>query len=287
MSTVIKLKGTFDNPNLPVLTSEGLKSGFYGKYINALATHDYTLTADQKTAVEAFVDYLAANDLFSHIQTIFPFIGSSTNVDAAKVPLVGDVELNFADSFDSFSFDNDNMIVGLTGTPAVTSLKLADVQPKEDFLGVAFSTNKIATTESYTDRLMNFDTNFQVRLQADKIQVYVRTSSGLTTLVGSDAIDGEVKAAAGSFYGLLAVGGGKYVRYASKSTSVSYSGGNYGYTVAKTSTDLAKSLSSTTSYDVAGVFTSITFFKDMITKEQAKLYMDGLKAFMTALGRNV
>ena len=303
MSTVTKIKGTFDNDKLPVLTSEGLKNYYYGKYINGLAGQGYTLTVSQKTAVENFINFLTENNLIKYIQTIFPFIGNSANPKGAKVPMIGDKLLDFADNYDGLVYDSTD-IIGINKNPKVDTLKLGDVQPDKNLVGAAFSLNKKSTSGAtdYNDRFMLFsDSAYNLRLQSgnpvsahvtDKFCMYYRlASSGNSgTSVINDGYTDAQREAAGSWYGMnifknpagycrvFDIGG--VVKGADSTTYSTYA-------PALTDADLQSTLIANTTFTNINALTSITFFKDIMTYDEGVAYISALKTFITALGRHV
>lgn len=289
MSTVTKIKGVIDNPNLPVITDEGLQPYYYGVFINNLSNQDYAMNSRQKVAVKVFLDYLMDNGLLDYIQTIYPFICSQENVNGAKVPLIGNALLDFNSSFNSFDV-REGEIIGITGMPAVSSLKLSDVQPN-DFVGGAISFNKTATTDSgnWNNVVAGFNSTEEIyafKYQNNKLIIKARKDAG--TLIGYQATDSLDKSSAGSVYMLACFGDGKYCRYAKTNNSSSLDSGSASTTppVAMTESDMNATLQATSSWSRVQTLTSMTFFKRMLTKEQAKVYVTGLEAFMTALGRN-
>ena len=287
MSTVTKIKGVIDNPNLPVITDEGLQPYHYGVFVNNLSEQDYVMNSRQKVAVKMFLDYLMDNELLDYIQTIYPFICSQENVNGAKVPLIGNALLDFNSSFNSFDVRGGE-IIGITGMPAVSSLKLSDVQPN-DFVGCAISFNKTATTDSgnWNNVIAGFNSTEEIyafKYQNNKVIIKARNNAD--TLIGYQATDSLDKSGAGSVYMLACFGDGKCCRYAKTNNSSSLASGSTASPVAMTESDMNATLQATASWSKVQTLTSMTFFKRMLTKEQAKAYMTGLEAFMTALGRN-
>lgn len=280
MSTITKIKGVIDNPNLPVITPEGLVNPIYGKFVNSLSEQDYTLTPAQSEAVKAFTNVIADNELAEYIQTIFPFIGSQSNPNGAKVPLFGDALFDFPSNFDGFSYEN-GVINGITKCPAIGTLQLSDVQYADDFVGAAYSFIK-SQGKGSNNRLFQFGTQFQVRYQ-DKFGIYCRVSSGFSTLYAGDAFDKENITGHICLSGLF--GDDKYVRCAIIGDDVSAAGGGKEASIAISSADMSNTLSANT-WDVVSRLNCIVFFKKMMTKEQLTTFMTALDTFMTSLGRD-
>jgi len=116
------------------------------------------------------------------------------------------------------------------------------------------------------------------------VQIKARNDAG--TLIPYQANDGLDKSGAGSVILLACFGEGKYCRYAKTNSSSSVASGPTKTPVAMTETDMNTTLHATSSWSRVQTLTSMTFFKRMLTKEQANAYVTGLEAFMTALGRN-
>lgn len=285
MSTVTKIKGTFNNPNLPILTDEGLVNYYYGLYINNLAECEFELSASQKAAVKAFVDYLADNELIGYIQLMFPFIGSSTNVLAANVPVIGNVKLGFASDFNKIAL-NGTDIVGVTQIPSMSTITLEDAQPVGNLYGAAISINKNANvTAQY--KVISFNNKYQIRVSDNKITFYGYFSDSESYTV--HALNNGLSniSDAGSVYYLGIYQNGKYVRYAEKASEVSQAVGTTPVRPAIQAADVASPVTTADNFSTSSILTSLTFFNTLLSKEQATLYMHGLKTFMTALGRNV
>lgn len=284
MSTITRIKGVIDNPNLPVISPEGLVNPIYGKYINDLAEQDYVLTTAQSTAIKAFINTISDNELVDYIQTLYPFIGSEANPNAAKVPIFGDVLFDFADTFDGISYSN-GIINGITKCPAIDTFKLSDIQTKTNFVGVACSIVKSQGT-SGTDKLINFGSKYQIRYQ-NKLGVYCRRVDGTyNTSFASDSLD---KSGAGylSLAGIFDAANGKYARYAKMDGQTSAAGGSATYTISISNDDMNETLSVPGSWETVQRLNCIVIFKETMTKEPLSLFMEALDTLMTALGRNV
>ena len=126
MTTVTKFKGVIDNNSLPVLTPEGLLPYWEGKFVNRLSELDYTLSTTQKNATETFLEEIAEEEVVNTVRSFWPFIGSSDNIAAAKVPLIGEKNYDFGDSFTDISYNVNQEIIGLTSVPNIESLNIMD-----------------------------------------------------------------------------------------------------------------------------------------------------------------
>lgn len=114
MSTVTKLKGLFNNPNLPVLTEEGLLPFYLGKYVQALKAVNFFLSDAQKEAIATFTEKLTEIGAADYVKAFYPFIGSRSNTAAAGVPLIAGDVVEFPSYFSHFAYDQDDNIIGLT-----------------------------------------------------------------------------------------------------------------------------------------------------------------------------
>lgn len=126
MTTVTKFKGVIDNSSLPILTPEGLLPYWEGRFVNRLSELDYTLSTTQRNAVKTFLVEISEDEVVNTIRAFWPFIGSSDNIAAAKVPLIGEKNYDFGDSFTSISYNVNQEIIGLTDIPAIPSLNVMD-----------------------------------------------------------------------------------------------------------------------------------------------------------------
>ena len=166
MSTITRIKGMIDNTSLPIITETGLVQYWFGYYINALADKGYTLTQTQHDAVDAFINTLTQDDIIDAVKLFYPFIGTKANTAAAKVPLIGYKEFNFGSSFDGFQYNVSDEIVGITKTPAITSLKTSDFCNSECFvMGVSYHKKDTSASPSSTaiDRVINTNNGIQFR----------------------------------------------------------------------------------------------------------------------------
>lgn len=293
MTTITRIKGVIDNPELPVIIAGGLENFYYGKFVNGLDKQGYYMTTAQQNAVKDFINYLQDNELIEYIQTIFPLIGNSTNVNAAKVPIIGDKLLDFPVDFSGFTFDSSNNIVGIDSMPAINSVKMSDVQPNDALFGAAVSLNKDATPSfDFYARIFDFDGSYHLRYQKynnkEYFAIYGRGDGTLQLCITTnDQLD---KTAAGSAYAMAIYESpdGQYVRYMNfNEATASLSGSSSSRKPTPTSADLAKTITASSAVSPVTAWTSFTFFNKMMTKSQSVLYMQGLKTFIEALGKNI
>lgn len=300
MSTITRIKGVIDNPNLPVISPEGLVNPIYGKYINDLAEQGFSLTSAQSTAVKAFVETITSNELADYILAFYPFIGSQSNINGAKVPIFGGKLFDWDDdSFDGFDFDLNGNIIGYNKPFAVPSVKVSDIVPENSdghFLGVGYSINKKNTEGGVsTNRVLSFGTKLQVRLQGSSgrpvFNLYYYDAKGVRTThnANNSSISESTIQGAGSFYSAFVVTANGLCRYANmgNETSVSRESTMSAYPDIIADFDEPINAQDTSFADINQV-TSLIFFKSLVsTKNQMTTIMEAVKTLMTALGRNV
>lgn len=291
MSTQTKIKGIIVNDDLPILTSDGLVSKAYIDYVEALAGKGYTMNATQKSAVSAFLASLSEYGLTEYILTMFPFICSATKRSALSVPLIGSVNYgNVSDAWPG-AVVSDGEVIGVNQDVTSSLVTLGSVLPSVDFLGAAVSFKKDATNEAgeYLDRILNFGSKLNIRLQRTVTGDYVRfyypqdATSNYTTI---PAPSGGISDAGNGFALAMFRNPLGYVRYFKFNNGVVSDGSEIGdfrpprYVAA----DMSATISSAGNSEHA-TWTSITTFKKLMSAEQAERYMQILETFMTALGR--
>lgn len=89
MTSVIKMKASVDNTNLPILNEDGTISNYYiGRFKSALLSVGYELPQAKETALNAFIDDGLSKGWIDYVDYILPFIGDSDHPKAAFAPLV-------------------------------------------------------------------------------------------------------------------------------------------------------------------------------------------------------
>lgn len=289
MTKIIKINRSLNNINLPVLTENGLENYYYAKFVANLSRQSYTMTETQDTSMKAFFSNLANNGIADYIQAIFPFMGTSENVNAAKVAMYSDSLFDFPANFNGIVYDNGT-IVGISKTPAISTLKLSDVQPTGTFTGVAYSFNKSATeTTTNNDKLLNFNNKYQIRLQNNDITIYARQDNGNYSTMGGGSPLPNFEDAGSVYMAFLQNNSEssqthlKYQEMGEMVRIVSKTGGR----TELSSDDASSTLSSTSSYSVVDVLTSVVFFKKMIPEDKLALFVNEWKALVSALGKTV
>lgn len=164
MSTLTKFNGLIDNPNLPILTTQGLIDQQIGGFLFRLEEQGYTITQQEINAITTFINTIRNHpdygDMSSYVRAVYPFIGDRNNPSAAKVGIYSDTLFNFSDSFDSFAFDANNKIQGITATPA-GALKLGDVA-EEKFMDISFVLKKPQTSSQSNLDFFRFGSTEQI-----------------------------------------------------------------------------------------------------------------------------
>jgi hypothetical protein len=282
MSTITRIKGNIDNVSFPILTEDGLKSYFLGKFENGLSQYGYYLNASQESAIETFVNGCQEIGVVDSISAMFPFVGNSTCKNAAKVPIFGDIMFDFADSFSDLDYLANNNIKGITRTPS-TSIKVSDVY-KSNCVGTAVSFSKINSTNiTYNDKLVEFTIDVHTRFN-NRIGIYCRDNAGLNPHVAADDLSN--KATSGTIHAMMICEGNKYVFAIEKGGSSESKSGTFSTTtIGLNETDMNLSMTRVDAWDVVETLTSLTFFDKIVTKEVASAYIALVKQLMSALGR--
>lgn len=183
MSTLTKFNGQINNPNLPILTSNGLVDQQIGGFLFRLEEQGYTVTQQEINAITTFINTIRNHpdygDMSSYVRAVYPFIGDRNNPSAAKVGIYSDTLFDFSDSFDSFAFDGNDKIQGITATPA-GALKLGDVA-EEKFMDISFVLKKPQTSSQSNLDFFRFGSTEQIgyRLSDYKLNIRFRRN-GIT-----------------------------------------------------------------------------------------------------------
>lgn len=186
MSTLTKFNGLIDNPNLPILTTQGLIDQQIGGFLFRLEEQGYTITQQEINAITTFINTIRNHpdygDMSSYVRAVYPFIGDRNNPSAAKVGIYSDTLFNFSDSFDSFAFDANNKIQGITATPA-GALKLGDVA-EEKFMDIVFAVKKPQTVSQSDIDIFRFGTSEQIgyRLADYKLNIRFRKNGVVSNM---------------------------------------------------------------------------------------------------------
>lgn len=294
MSTITRIKGEINNPNFPVLTADGLKSYYYGKYVNALAELGFTLSATQDAAIETFLNTIMDNEVMQFVKCMYPLIGTTSVPLAANVPLIGDKSFGLPSDFDGFVYDG-NAIRGYNKLPAVATLKVKDFADGNNAVGMAVTLNKASSTNvtSFLDRLLSFDdSSLQIRLQKQsgstaRFTYYCMMHSGSKTYISANtgALDTD---AAGTLIGAWMFAGDPYYsRWVKIGTTVSKAKGtDISNWPALSNADMEQPMIATTpAYTCVNYVSTITAFQGRPSVTQLTVYMEALEALITALGK--
>lgn len=149
MGTLIKIKAEVVNPELPVITEQGILPYYTGVYVNKLAEKGVTLTQTEINAVTAFINSLIEADVIDKIGTFYPYIGNP------NVPLIGSKEYVYDDV--TPSNENLNFVSGkLRGYKKLLStngVKLGDLAATD--FGVMFGGSMITKVPSNDVSVIN------------------------------------------------------------------------------------------------------------------------------------
>ena len=186
MSTLTKFNGQINNPNLPILTSNGLVDQQIGGFLFRLEEQGYTVTQQEINAITTFINTIRNHpdygDMTSYVRAVYPFIGDNNNPSAAKVAIYSNTLFDFSDSFNSFAFDENNRIQGITATPA-GALKLSDIA-EDKFMDVLFAVKKPQTSSQSTIDIFRFGTSEQIgyRLADYKLNIRFRRNNVISNV---------------------------------------------------------------------------------------------------------
>lgn len=118
MATVTKLKAEITNINLPILGNDGNIYNYYvGKYINKMFELGVSLTTDEISTLNAFIENGINNGWIDKVMYFMPFIGDENIPLSGLIPLIDKVGGNYippVDTISSTSFLYSNgKIIGL------------------------------------------------------------------------------------------------------------------------------------------------------------------------------
>lgn len=292
MSTLTKFKGIIDNPSLYVLTRNGLVDQLLGNFILLLEGNGYSLTPSEQIAVTNLVTAIRSNDMVSDIRMIWPFIGDSEHLSAAKVPLFSDKMFDFYDNFNSFDIV-DGKIHGLTKTPAISSLKLSDVADT-NFISAAFAIKKPLTTSANSMEMFRFGDSAGkgYYMAAHKLNLNYRSSTKGVINYNFSNSNSSPNDAGMCYYMSCAKDNGStglYTKGDKKGNDTSHASSgsgssSYPFDVSFSSSDLNASLSEKT-YPSGYSLSCIVVLKERIGSDKAKTLLDIMNQFMVDLGR--
>ena len=300
MSTVTKIKGVIDNYSLPVITPEGLLPYWQGVFVNKLAEKNYTLSTRQKNAVSTFLSEIAEDDVINAVRYLWPFIGNNATPDAAKVPLIGNKDFDFGDSFTDISYNVNNEIIGLTDIPAIASLNtmdfcndkcinIASSQIVKPLSSMASPNGKGCYPVVLESAAMQFRA-IQYNSDVYNLGVYTRATAFTTTALPENMDDG------GNYYAMFGFNDHSttpyYNRYAkinngaAKRASASDTTRTY---TPPTSEDAEKTLTSPNDAQKAflNTLTGLVVFNRILSVGEMDIFMNAWKKMNIALGKEV
>ena len=118
MATVTKLKAEITNINLPILGDDGNIYNYYvGKYTNKMLELGVSLTTDETSALNVFIENGINNGWIDKVMYFMPFIGRETKPLSGLVPLIDKVGGDYTPSVDTVASKNflysNGKIIGL------------------------------------------------------------------------------------------------------------------------------------------------------------------------------
>lgn len=104
MATVTRLKAAVNNKNLPILGSDGNLYNYYvGKYINKMSELGVSLTTNETSALNAFIEDGINNGWINKVMYFMPFIGDENIPLSGLIPLIDNVGGDYTPSVDTIS----------------------------------------------------------------------------------------------------------------------------------------------------------------------------------------
>lgn len=142
MGTLIKMKAEVVNPELPIITEQGILPYYTGVYVNKLAEKGITLTRAEINAVTAFINSLIKANVIDKIGTFYPYLGNP------NVPLIGSKEYVYDDVTPSnVNLDFvDGKLRGYKKLLSTNDVKLGDLAATD--FGVMFGGSMITKVPS-------------------------------------------------------------------------------------------------------------------------------------------
>lgn len=302
MSTITKIKGVITNYGLPVVTSEGLLPYWQGRFINRLAEQRYELSSSQKEAIHAFLISVAEEDCVNDIRSLWPFIGNRENTKAAKVPLIGEKLFDFDDrNFSDIEYNTSGEIVGITSTPAVSTLTAMDFCD-EHCINIGTSLIKPITSSQVSAMvrpIVTQNNGVQYRsLQINVTQgnsrfgVYCRSNMQTegdlyySTFVSENIHD------AGNLYTIFGFNNKTTTPYYNRMCNMNgierYTAGlDYDPSYLPPTEETANGTLIPLSYGINCTITGLVVFNKILTRDKIKIFTDAWKQMNFALGKEV
>lgn len=314
MGTLIRMKAEVVNPELPVITEQGILPYYTGVYVNRLAEKGVTLTQTEINAITAFINSLIDADLIDKIGTFYPFIGN------VNVPLLGNRELEFADvtSANTKLDFVENKLRGIKAFDRMDNVKLSDLA-NSDF-GVMFGGSAILATPTTMPSSPNLtmisirDKQYNTNIPSIQYRMsgivaspndykFVlcdyydpNDDSNNVTFRMNPAIEKSNDQHNFSFtHGFTNVAPPYSTGFKEYNRTVNRDGINIANTAAADTTSYIHSenigdftinnTSINTGYDA--VITTLSFFNEIVTKEVSKAFVDALDTFTAAVGKTV
>lgn len=299
MGTLIRMKAEVNNPELPVVTEQGILPYYTGIYVNNLADNGITLTQTEINAVTAFVNTLKDANVLDKIDTFYPFIGD------ANIPLIGNKELGFTD----ITSANTNLdfvsgkLRGIKGQNTMQNVKYKDLTTfnKGVIIGGSMITKTPTSHPSNAGTWIRFITSagntpaLQCRLQFSDVWRFriSQIASSTNNAIFNPAIpDSNVQNNYSFVYGIV---NDSYSTEALKSNE----------TLIKNNTILSNSVNSTflsslpqtdfREYYIGSVdenaidrvVTTLAFFNEILSAPMSKAFCEALDTFTAAVGKTV
>lgn len=298
MGTLIRMKAEVKNPELPVITEQGILPYYEGVFVNRLAEQGFTLSAGQKTAIEAF--FTSIGGLTEVVRYYWPFIGNSSNVKAAKVPLIGSKLFDYSDGMTGFKYNGSNDIIGLTFGPTVISLNTMDFCSDDCcVMAASFVKDSAIVSISGPQNLINCGNALQFRSNSTPVSGSIRPaifSKAYNATYPANIFQMGVAPDnyndAGNTYILLGISSDKkYCRYAKTNDGTALrqseplaSMATYGPVA---TADRTKTLSPIDSTGYVSGLSGLVVFSRILTNAEMDTFMGAMKTLNIALGKEI
>lgn len=301
MGTLIRMKAEVNNPELPVVTEQGILPYYEGLYVNKLADMGVTLTQTEVNALSAFISELNDAGVLDKIDTFYPFMGN------VNVPLVGSTELTFNDTTSTntkLDFVNGKLrgVKAFDNMPTVKYKNLSSFR-KGFNIGCSIITNSLSTETGvgsfFTINGVSTYPAIQLRFKGNgsKYTLTINDLSDSSTYINFFwCVNLPTDSNLHNYSGVCGIVNENY-----RSEPIAYSrvlikdntilmneASSIGSITPLATTDISEFNIAATSTDTNNkVLTTLAFFKELLTANQNKAFCEALDTFTAAVGKTV
>lgn len=301
MGTLIKLKMEVRNPELPVMTEQGILPYYAGLYVNKLADMGVILTQTEVNALSEFVNALNDAGVLDKIDTFYPFMGN------VNVPLVGSTELTFNNTT-STNKKLDFVDGKLRGVKAFDSMPAVKYKNLSSFskgfnIGCSFISKSLSTETGVGSffAINGGSTYPAVQARFNKSNAkYIFSIANLldssTNIMYYWCVNLPTDSSLHNYSGVCGLVNENY-----RSEPIAYSrvlikdntvlmneANSIGSMTPLATTDISEfNIVATSTNTNNGVLTTLAFFKELLTANQNKAFCEALDTFTAAVGKTV